>query len=245
MMKRSMAILAVVFLSAGLSLSANAQTAATPEAPGSPADSAGVTPAVEDSSSLSTAPAISADGPPPSPPRSEPLRLAPPRASAIPLAQPLWKDLTRAQRQVLEPFESQWYELPATEKRAWSDIARRFPEMTADEQARVKRRIAEWAELTPAQRQVARANYRVAQQAGRESVSAQWETYQGLTSDQKKALGNAGSTSNTAARYAGPSTGLAKVAAQPLPRRQVLIGTDSSPASSSGVVPTVGKSARP
>jgi hypothetical protein len=53
------------------------------------------------------------------------------------------------------------------------------------------------------------------------------------------------STSNTAARYAGPSTGLAKVAAQPLPRRQVVIGTDKSPASASGVVPTVGKSARP
>ena len=244
-MKRSMAILALVFLSAGLALSANAQTAATSEAPGSPAESAAATPAVDDSSSPSTAPAISADGPPPSPPRSEPLKLDPPRATAIPLAQPLWKDLTRAQRQVLEPFESQWNELPSTEKRAWADIARRFPEMTADEQARVKKRIAEWAQLSPAQRQVARANYRLAQQAGRESVAAQWETYQGLTSDQKNVLGNSGSTSNTAARYAGPSTGLAKVAAQPLPRRQVVIGTDKSPASASGVVPTVGKSARP
>jgi len=240
-----MAILALVFLSAGLALSANAQTAATSEAPGSPAESAAATPAVDDSSSPSTAPAISADGPPPSPPRSEPLKLDPPRATAIPLAQPLWKDLTRAQRQVLEPFESQWNELPSTEKRAWADIARRFPEMTADEQARVKKRIAEWAQLSPAQRQVARANYRLAQQAGRESVAAQWETYQGLTSDQKNVLGNSGSTSNTAARYAGPSTGLAKVAAQPLPRRQVVIGTDKSPASASGVVPTVGKSARP
>jgi len=244
-MKRSMAILALVFLSAGLALSANAQTAATSEAPGSPAESAAAPPAVDDSSSPSTAPAISADGPPPSPPRSEPLKLDPPRATAIPLAQPLWKDLTRAQRQVLEPFESQWNELPSTEKRAWADIARRFPEMTADEQARVKKRIAEWAQLSPAQRQVARANYRLAQQAGRESVAAQWETYQGLTSDQKNVLGNSGSTSNTAARYAGPSTGLAKVAAQPLPRRQVVIGTDKSPASASGVVPTVGKSARP
>jgi hypothetical protein len=117
--------------------------------------------------------------------------------------------------------------------------------MTADEQARVKKRVAEWAQLSPAQRQVARANYRLAQQAGRESVSAQWETYQGLTSDQKNVLGNAGSTTNTASRYAGPSTGLAKVAGQPLPRRQVVISSDNSPASASGVVPTVGKSARP
>ncbi len=244
-MTRLMAMLVVAILSAGLSLNANAQTAATPDATGSTVESAGSTPAAEDATSPSTAPAMSAEAPPPSPPRSEPLRLDPPRASAIPLVQPLWKDLTRAQRQVLEPFESQWNELPATEKRAWADIARRFPEMTADEQARVKKRVAEWAQLSPAQRQVARANYRLAQQAGRESVSAQWETYQGLTSDQKNVLGNAGSTSNTASRYAGPSTGLAKVAGQPLPRRQVVISSDNSPASASGVVPTVGKSARP
>jgi len=244
-MIRLMALWSVAILGAGLAVSANAQTAATPEAPGSPAESALSSPATEDSASQSTAPAMSAEVPPPSPPKSEPLRLDPPRASSIPLAQPLWKDLTRAQRQVLDPFESQWNELPATEKRAWADIARRFPEMTADEQARVKKRIAEWANLSPAQRQIARANYRLAQQAGRESVSAQWETYQGLTSDQKNVLGNSGSTSNTAARYAGPSTGLAKVAAQPLPRRQVVIGTDSSPASASGVVPTAGKSSRP
>jgi len=117
--------------------------------------------------------------------------------------------------------------------------------MSADEQARVQRRITEWADLSPAQRQVARANYRLAQQAGRENVAAQWETYQGLTSDQKSVLGNAGSTSNTAARFAGSSTGLAKEAAQPLPRRPVLIGTDNSPAATSGVVPTVGKNPRP
>ena len=244
-MTRSMVLLALAILTAGFASSANAQTTGAPEVSGSPAESAATSPAAEDSAGQLTGPAVSAEAPPPSPPRSEPLRLAPPRASSIPLAQPLWKDLTRAQRQVLEPFESQWNELPATEKRAWSDIARRFPEMTADEQARVRKRIAEWAELSPAQRQVARANYRLAQQAGRENVAAQWETYQGLTSDQKNVLGNAGSTSNTAARYAGPSTGLAKVAAQPLPRRQVVIGTEKSPASASGVVPTVGKSARP
>jgi Protein of unknown function (DUF3106) len=240
-----MALSAVAFLSATLALSANAQTASTPEAPSLPAESVNSAPAAEDSASSSPAPASSAEAPPASPPRSEPLKLDPPRASAIPLAQPLWADLTNAQRQVLEPFESQWNGLPATEKRAWADIARRFPKMSADEQARVQKRIAEWAGLSPAQRQLARANYRLAQQTGRENIAAQWETYQGLTSDQKSVLGNAGSTSNTAARYAGSSTGLAKEAAQPLPRRPVLIGTDNSPASASGVVPTVGKSPRP
>ena len=244
-MTRLMAFAASAVLSGALALSANAQTASTPEAPGLPAESASGTPTHEDSANPPTAPAISAEAPPPSPPKSEPLKLDPPRASAIPLAQPLWSDLTSAQRQVLEPFESQWNGLPATEKRAWADIARRFPKMGADEQARVQKRIAEWAELSPAQRQVARANYRLAQQAGRDSIAAQWETYQGLTSDQKSVLGNAGSTSNTAARHAGSPTGLAKEAAQPLPRRPVLIGTDSSPASASGVVPTVGKSTRP
>jgi len=244
-MTRWLKLSSVALLSAMFALSANAQTASAPEAPSSPAESASSTAPAEDSANPSTAPAISAEAPPASPPRSEPLKLDPPRASAIPLAQPLWADLTSAQRQVLDPFASEWNGLPATEKRAWADIARRFPKMSADEQARVQRRITEWAELSPAQRQVARANYRLAQQAGRENVAAQWETYQGLTSDQKSVLGNAGSTSNTAARFAGSSTGLAKEAAQPLPRRPVLIGTDNSPAATSGVVPTVGKNPRP
>jgi hypothetical protein len=180
-------------------------------------------------------------------PLPEPVRLDPPRAevprpSLLPLARPLWSELTAAQQRVLEPFAAQWNALPLSEKRAWADLAGRFPKMKPDARKRVEQRVVEWAALTPEQRRLARANYRLAQQVARENVLAEWESYQALTPEQRSVLGTAGSTSNTAARHAGASTGLAKEAAQPLPRRAprpaVAHGTAQVPVGS--VTPTVG-----
>lgn len=177
--------------------------------------------------------------------RHEPTRFDPPRASLVPLAQPLWSDLTPAQRRVLEPFESQWNALPISEKRAWANLAGRFPKMKPDERKRVEKRVTEWAALTPEQRRLARANYRLAQQVARENVLAEWENYQGMTPEQRSVLNSAGSTSNTAARHAGATTGLAKEAAQPLPRRappkpSMTAGTDGMPSPGGAVSHTVG-----
>jgi hypothetical protein len=164
----------------------------------------------------------------------------------LPLAQPLWSDLNATQRQVLAPFEEKWNALPLTEKRAWADLAQRFPGMKPDEQKRVEKRIVEWAALTPEQRRIARANYVLAQQIARENLLAEWENYQSMTPEQRSVLGAVGNTgSNTAARYVTGPTGLAPVAAQPLPRRApktpvIAVGTDGSAASSGGVAPTVG-----
>ncbi|HYF57829.1 MAG TPA: DUF3106 domain-containing protein, partial [Burkholderiaceae bacterium] len=157
-------------------------------------------------------------------PRAEPAprppqrRTEPRRPSLLPLAQPLWSELAPTQQQVLEPFSRQWNALPVAEKLAWADLAKRFPSMQPDEQARVQRRIAEWAALTPEDRRLARANYRLAQQAAREHVIAEWENYQSLTADQRTVLNAVGSTSNTAARHVAARNGLARIAAQPLPR---------------------------
>ena len=145
---------------------------------------------------------------------------ATPRPSLLPLAQPLWSELGDIERRVLEPFASQWNALPSSEKRAWADLARRFPKMKPEVQKRVQKRITEWAALTPQQRAVARENYRLAQQAPVQSVAAEWESYQTMTPEQRSVLVSAGSTpSNTAARNAAGPTGLARVAYQPLPRR--------------------------
>jgi hypothetical protein len=178
--------------------------------------------------------------------RAELPRREPVRPSLLPLAQPLWSDLSTTQRQVLAPFEEKWNALPLTEKRAWADLAQRFPGMKPDEQKRVEKRIVEWAALTPEQRRIARANYVLAQQIARENLLAEWEHYQSMTPEQRSVLGAVGNTgSNTAARYVTGPTGLAPVAAQPLPRRApktpvIAVGTDGSPASSGGVAPTVG-----
>jgi len=232
----------------------------SPVVPAAPADvPVGATaqpaaPAAESASpsaATPAAPAADASSPPPAPAaparRAELPRPEPVRPSLLPLAQPLWSELSPAQRQVLAPFEDKWNALPVTEKRAWAELALRFPRMKADERKRVEKRIVEWAALTPEQRRIARANYVLAQQIARENLLAEWENYQSMTPDQRTVLGAVGNTtgSNTAARHVSGPTGLATVAAQPLPRRAIrppaiAVGTDGSPAASGGVSPTVG-----
>jgi hypothetical protein len=118
--------------------------------------------------------------------------------------------------------------------------------MKPDEQKRVEKRIADWAALTPEQRRVARANYVLAQQVARENLLAQWENYQSMTPEQRSVLGAVGNTgSNTAARHVTGPTGLAAVAAQPLPRRapkvpSIAVGSDGRAVTTGGVSPTVG-----
>jgi hypothetical protein len=140
----------------------------------------------------------------------------PSRKSLLPLVQPLWSELSSAQQEVLKPFEPQWNALPLEEKRAWRNLAVRFPRMQPAEQAKARERIGEWAGLTPEQRRLARQNYRLAKQIPAEARKAQWESYQTLTAEQQEVLRTAGSTSNTAARHAGSRTALAKQANQPI-----------------------------
>lgn len=138
------------------------------------------------------------------------------RPSLLPLVQPLWSELTPAQQQVLAPFGDHWNTLPLEEKRAWVRLADRFPRMKPAQQAKASKRIAEWAALSPEQRRIARANYRLAKSLPKDERIAEWEQYQQMTPEQRAVLRVSGSTSNTAARHAGSRTGLAKEAAQPI-----------------------------
>lgn len=155
----------------------------------------------------------------PAAPASARTRAVPPppaRASLLPLAQPLWSDLTPAQQAVLQPFAQQWNSWPAQEKLNWVSLANRVPRMKPEAREKAGERIREWAQLTPEQRRLARQNYRLAKRLPPDERLAQWERYQQLTPEQQSVLRTSGWTSNTAARHAGARTGLAKEAAQPL-----------------------------
>lgn len=138
------------------------------------------------------------------------------RASLLPLVQPLWSELSTAQRDVLSPFEAQWNSWSSQEKHNWISLADKVPGMAPAAQARARKRISEWAALTPDQRRIARQNYRLARRLPPEQRQAQWERYREMTPEQQSVLRISGTTSNTAARHAGARTGLAKQAAQPL-----------------------------
>jgi Protein of unknown function (DUF3106) len=139
------------------------------------------------------------------------------QTSLIALAQPLWSELSPAQRGVLLPFEMQWNALPVKEKRAWVKLANDFPKMQPAQQARARKRMQEWANLTTAQRKLARDNFRLAKAVPTQEQKREFENYQSMSTEQRRVLRSAGSTSNTAAAHAGAVTGLAKEAAQPIP----------------------------
>jgi Protein of unknown function (DUF3106) len=132
------------------------------------------------------------------------------------LTQPLWVDLSPAQQQALEPFAQKWNTFPTTEKKAWMKVVERIGAMTADQRQKLNTRMRQWAELTPEQRVRARANFNLASKAPAEQRNAEFAQYRSMTPEQRKILRAAGSTSNTAALYAGARTGLAPQAAQPI-----------------------------
>jgi hypothetical protein len=140
------------------------------------------------------------------------------RGSLVSMLEPLWVDLTAAQQTALAPFAPEWNTWPMAEKKSWVALANKLPSMSADSRAKAQRRIMEWANLSPEQRRVARANYRLAKERPAQKRVEEWQNYQSLTQEQRDILRRAGSTSNTAAGHAGAPTGLAKEAQQPLPR---------------------------
>ena len=140
-----------------------------------------------------------------------------PRKSLLPLAQPLWSELKPAEQNVLAPLNQQWNAMALDEKRSWIALASRFPRLTEAQQVHASARIRELAKLTPDQRRLARANYRLAKTLPQEERLAQSEQYQNMTDEQKRVLQTSGTTSNTGARHAGARTALAKEASQPLP----------------------------
>ena len=144
--------------------------------------------------------------------------LEPDKPSLVALLEPLWVDLTKAQQEALAPFAPEWNTWPKAEKKSWITLADKLPDMSRERQEKARRRILEWANLTPEQRRVARANYRLAKERPAQKRVQEWENYQSMTQEQREILRRAGSTSNTAAGHAGAPTGLAKEASQPLPR---------------------------
>lgn len=215
---------------AGTPAPAPAAASASAATPAAPADAAPATAAAAPSV---TPPAPAAAPPTPSVAAPATAVVSRARPSLLALAQPLWTDLKPRQREILAPLETRWNSLPAARKRAWVQLADRLPAMAPGERARALTRINEWAALTPEQRILARNNYRLAKTLPKDERVAQWEQYQQMTPEQRAVLRANGWTSNTAARHAGATNGLAKEVAKPLA------------ATVPGARPTSGAAARP
>ena len=104
---------------------------------------------------------------------------------------PAWAELNGEHQAVLEPLKDTWDDLDADRKRKWLGIAKRYPKMKPEAQARVQKRMQLWANLSPEQRRQARENYRAIAKVPpekRKSLREQWAAYQALTPGERERL---------------------------------------------------------
>ena len=130
-------------------------------------------------------------------------------AACAALAQPLpsipaekpapqaWQSLSPAQQRALRPLQGEWSRLDAPRRQKWLDIAERMPSMPPDEQARVRERMIEWAQLTPEDRGKARLLFQEAKQASPTDRRSKWEAYRALPDDEKEQLARQAATART------------------------------------------------
>lgn len=112
-------------------------------------------------------------------------------AAAASLAQPSWAELNPQQRQILEPLAGEWDQLENYRRKKWVGIAQRYPTMTPEEQARIRRRMTAWVHLSPEERKLARERYRTLKKAPPEKQAAarqKWEEYKELPPEEKRIL---------------------------------------------------------
>lgn len=116
-------------------------------------------------------------------------------ASAVvpPIRQPSWAELTPEQQGILAPLSGEWDKLESYRRKKWIGIAKRYPSMSPDEQARVQRRMATWVKMTPTERRAAREKYLALQKAPsdqKETVKQRWQEYKALPDEEKTRLKN-------------------------------------------------------
>lgn len=147
------------------------------------------------------------------------LAQTPPPAGAAPQARaagttPAWTSLTPPQKEALAPLERDWATMDSLRKTKWLEVAARFPQMSEADRQRIQERMREWVRMSPAERNRARLQFNEARQLSTEERQAQWEAYQALPEDTRKALATR--------KAAPPPPAAASQAAQAAAKRNVV-----------------------
>lgn len=137
-------------------------------------------------------------------------------AIAPELGAPSWQTLTQEEKQILAPLARDWGRMEDDHKKQWLGIAKRYPAMSPEEQARIQRRMQDWINLTPAQRAQARIQYKSLQTVAPEkkrAIKKKWQQYRELPEEEKQRLAEKASRT---AKISGPSKPLGLVP-RPIP----------------------------
>lgn len=109
---------------------------------------------------------------------------APPKPSTG----PSWSELKPSAQAALKPLRNEWASIDDLGKRKWLQIAERYPAMSATDQARMQDRMIEWTKLTPQERGKVRLQFLEAKKIPATNRQADWEAYQALSPDERKAF---------------------------------------------------------
>jgi len=163
-----------------------------------------------------------------------------PALAAVPLiVPPTWAELPPQKQQILAPLSGEWNQLESWRKNKWLEIATRYPQMGAEEQQRIQRRMKAWVNLTPEERKAAREKYKNVQQASveqREALKQMWSEYQTLPDDEKERLKQAAARS-TAGKIS-PLQGAGRPAQKPVATSPLVTAPDQPAAAVAPAPPT-------
>jgi hypothetical protein len=147
-----------------------------------------------------------------------------PGAMAVPQVEtgPGWETLTTPQKLALYPLAERWALISEAQTRRWLALAANFSALPEEEQAKFHDRMTDWASLSAQQRNQARLNYAVTNRLARDDKRAQWEAYQALSDEEKRAL-----AARAAPKPKGAATALRPVSPKKL--AQVPAATQANP----------------
>jgi hypothetical protein len=129
-----------------------------------------------------------------------------------------WLSLTKAQKVALAPLENSWPSLSAGSREKWRVIAKTFPDLAAPEQEKLHSRMAEWAALSPKDRELARLNFAQSKSVTKSDRAANWEAYQALSPDEREQLAQRAKRKTVGAAIAVKPVAPDKLTAVPVTR---------------------------
>jgi len=89
-----------------------------------------------------------------------------------------WARLTPVEQATLQPLQAQWPRLDRAAKTHWIAVADRLHGRPSFAVARAARRMAEWQQLSPAERAQARLHYKLAARLSPAERERRWVAYQ-------------------------------------------------------------------
>jgi hypothetical protein len=129
-----------------------------------------------------------------------------------------WQLLPRSQKIALAPLEKFWDTLSDGQRRKWQALAKTYPDLGVSEQEKLHSRMAEWAALSPKDREAARLNFAQAKAVTKTDRAANWEAYQALSPDERKLLAHGAKPKPVGAAVAVKPVASDKLTAVPLTR---------------------------